>query len=180
MVTSTGKCDIDIRRRIGMAKTAYNKIKSVLNSRSITIATRLRLLKCYVWSVLLYGCECWTISQTMQDRLEAMEMWCLRRMMRIPWTKKMRNDTVLQRAGTTRQLMLTIVTRQVRFLGHVLRKKQLEHLVLTGKVEGRRSRGRQRMTHLRWLSRVTDRTTLNIIRMCMERGERLIVADVRF
>nr|CAB3263295.1 uncharacterized protein LOC108950266 [Phallusia mammillata] len=179
MLTSTGKCDIDIRRRIGIAKTAYKNMKSVLTSRSISIATRLRLLKCYVWSVLVYGCECWTISQTTQNRLEAAEMWFLRRMMRISWTMKLRNDTVLQRAGTTRQLMRTIVTRQVRFLGHVLRKKQLEHLVLTGKVEGRRDRGRQRMTYLGWLSRVTDRSTLDIIRKCMERQEHLIVADVR-
>ena len=179
MVTSTGKCDTEIRRRIGIAKTAYNKMKGVLNSRSISITTRLRLLKCYVWSVLLYGCEGWTISQTMQARLEATEMWFLRRMMRIPWTKKVRNDTVLQRAGTTRELMRTIVTRQVRFLGHVLRKGQLEHLVLTGKVEGRRARGRQRMTYLQWLSSVTNRSTLDIIRKCIERCEHVIVADVR-
>ena len=95
MVTSTGKCDIDIRRRIGIAKAAFSKMKSNLTSCSIRIATRHQLMKCYVWSVLLYGCESWTISQTMQPRLVATEMCFLRRMMRIPWTKTVRNNTVL-------------------------------------------------------------------------------------
>ena len=73
-VTSDGKPDKEIRHRIGMAKTAYRKIERVSASHSIKLATKLRLLKCYVWSVLLYGSESWTISRAMQERLQAVEM----------------------------------------------------------------------------------------------------------
>ena len=72
-----------------------------------------------VWSVLLYGSESWTISRAMQERLQAVEMWFLRRMLRIPWVDRVTNEEVLGRAGTHRQLMRAIVTRQIRFLGHI-------------------------------------------------------------
>ena len=178
-VTSDGKSDKEIKRRIGMAKTAYKKMEKVLASRSIKLATRLRLLKCYIWSVLLYGAESWTISKTMQDRLQAAEMWFVRRMLRISWTDRISNEQVLSRAGTHRQLIKTIITRQIRFLGHVLRKEQLEDLALTGKIEGRRSRGRQRLTYLGWMQRATGIVPLELIRRCKNREEDMIVANVR-
>ena len=87
-VISDGKSDKEIRHRIGMAKTAYRKMERVLASHSIKFATKLRLLKCYVWSVLLYGSESWTISRVMQERLQAVEMWFLRKMLRIPWVDR--------------------------------------------------------------------------------------------
>ena len=105
-------------------------------------------MKTYVWSTLTYGCETWTISKEANKRLEAAEMWMLRRMLRIPWTARKTNEQVLQQAETERQLMKQIKKRQLNFLGHVTRKHKVEHLSLTGKIEGKRARGRQRQTYI--------------------------------
>ena len=80
----------------------------------------------------------------MRKHLESCEIWFLRRMMRIPWTDKVRNEEVLKRAGTGRKLILEIRTKQMRFLGHLMRRDGLENLALTGKIEGKRSKGRKR------------------------------------
>ncbi|GFN87742.1 hypothetical protein PoB_001424800 [Plakobranchus ocellatus] len=91
----------------------------------------------------MYGYEAWTISKQIQNKLEATEMWFLRRMLRIPWTAKKTNERVLKEANKRRSLVRTIRKRQATFLGHVMRRGKLEHLV-TGKFEGKRGRGRQR------------------------------------
>ncbi|GFN74974.1 UDP-glucuronosyltransferase 2a1-like [Plakobranchus ocellatus] len=89
-------------------------------------------------------CEAWTISKQIQNKLEATEMWFLRRMLRIPWTAKKTNERVLNEANKRRSMVRTIRKRQATFLGHVMRRGKLEHLVTTGEFEGKRSRGRQR------------------------------------
>ena len=113
----------------------------------------------------MYGCETWTISETMKKQLEAAEMWFLRRMMKISWTKKITNEEVLRRAQTERQIMKQIVKRQCSFLGHVLRKRGIECQVVTGKVEGNRDRGRQRQTFLGWIGKWFDKSGVDIIRL---------------
>ena len=105
-------------------------------------------MKTYVWSVLLYGCECWTLNKEIVKKLEAVEMWFIRRMMRISWTEKRSNESVLKDANLGRSLIKTIRQRQLDFLGHICRQKGLEHLAITGKIEGKRSRGRQRTTFI--------------------------------
>ena len=92
----------------------------------------------------MYGCEAWTISKQAQEKLEAVEMWFLRRMMKISWMAKKSNDTVLKEAHTSRALVNKIRTRQTTFFGHVMRREKLEHLITTGMMEGKRSRGKQR------------------------------------
>ena len=108
--------------------------------------TRMRALKTYVWSTLTYGCETWTLSKEAQDKLEAFEMWTIRRMLRIPWTAKKSNIEVLQQANTERELLKQVRKRQLKFMGHIVRKNKIELLSITGKIEGKRSRGRQRHT----------------------------------
>ena len=98
------------------------------------------MLKSYVWSVLLFGCEAWTISKEMRKRLEAAELWFYRRMLRIPWTARRTNQEVLQMAGVTRELMTVIRKSQIDFLGHILRGNRLERDCLLGMVEGGRAR----------------------------------------
>jgi len=88
----------------------------------------------------------------MESQLEAAEIWFLRRMLRIAWTDKVSNDQVRQRANTSRNLLKVIVSRQIRFVGHVMRKNQLEAVALTGMIEGKRARGRQRKTFMDWIS----------------------------
>ncbi|GFO26498.1 endonuclease-reverse transcriptase [Plakobranchus ocellatus] len=118
-------------------------MKTILTNKHISIETRKRALQCYMEPVLMYGCEAWTLSKQIQNKLEATEMWFLRRMLRIPWTAKKTNERVLNEANKSRSLVRTIKKRQATFLDHVMRRRKLEHLV-TGKFEGKRSRGRQR------------------------------------
>ncbi|GFO45433.1 RNA-directed DNA polymerase from mobile element jockey [Plakobranchus ocellatus] len=113
-------------------------MKTILTNKPISIKTRKRALQCYIEPVLMYGCEAWTISKQIQNKLEATEMWFLRRMLRIPWTAKKTNERVLNEANTRRSLVKTIRKRQATFLGHVMRRGKLEHLVTTGKFEGKR------------------------------------------
>ncbi len=103
-------------------------------------------------SNLLYASECWTISAHMRSKLEAAEMWFYRRMLRIPWTAHVTNEEVLRKIGTERKLLPTVRKRQLEFLGHVMRKESLENLTLTGRIEGKKSRGGPRIKYLTSLS----------------------------
>jgi len=87
LISQDGRCDKEIKHRIGISKN----MEKVLTSRAISMSMKLHLLKCYVWSTLLYGCESWTVSQRMKSQLKATEMWFLRRMLRIAWTDKVSN-----------------------------------------------------------------------------------------
>ena len=154
-ITEDGRCDKEIRMRIGIAKSAFKKMKTYLTNRKLSTRIRKRAAKTFVWSTLLYGCETWTVSRRMQEKLEAAEMWLWRRILKIPWTARRTNAEVLRQMGTERELMMTIRKRQMRFLGHVMRRNEMESVVLTGMVEGRRARGRQREKFMDGMMRVT-------------------------
>ena len=170
LFTSDARCEKEIRRRIGIARSTFTSMIKVLTSGNIDIAVRLRVLKCYVWSTLLYGCETWTISGDMLKKLEAFETWLYRRMLRITWKDKITNVEVYRRMNTTKSLVNDIVRRQLSFLGHILRKDDLENLVLTGYVEGKRARGRQRETFLTYLSKMTEKSPIELLRLSRERN----------
>ena len=106
-------------------------------------------MQCYIEPILLYGCESWSMTKQTSTSIEAMEMWFLRRMLRVSWTEKRTNLEILNTASSTRKLMSSIKRRQAEFLGHVMRKGKLEHLLTTGKIEGKRSRGRQTIINTR-------------------------------
>ncbi|GFN98520.1 RING finger protein 220b [Plakobranchus ocellatus] len=108
-------------------------MKTILTNKHISIKTRKRALQCYIEPVLMYGCEAWTISKQIQNKLEATEMWFLKRMLWIPWTANKTNERVLNEANKRRSLVRTIRKRQATFLGHMMRRGKLEHLVTTGK-----------------------------------------------
>ena len=101
-ITEDGKCDEEIKRRIGQARSAFNTMRDVLCCWRLPLSSRLRLLKCYVWSTLLYGVETWTVSKTSEKRLNAFEMWSLRRMMHVSWTRRLSNENILKLAGVFR------------------------------------------------------------------------------
>ncbi|GFN92238.1 endonuclease-reverse transcriptase [Plakobranchus ocellatus] len=143
IISSGGKTNREISARTALAKINFQKIKTILTNEHISMETRKRALQCYIEPVLMYGCEAWTISKQIQNKLEATEMLFFKRMLRIPWTAKKTNERVLNEANK-RSLVRTIRKRQATFLGHVMRRGKLEHLVTTGKFEGKRSRGRQR------------------------------------
>ena len=143
LVSSDGRNNTEISARIAQAKIMSQKMKTVLTNSHISIQTRKRTLECYIQPILMYGCEAWTISKQAQKKLEAVEMWFLRRMMKISWMAKKSNDTVLKEAHTSRALVNKIRTRQTTFFGHVMRREKLEHIITTGMMEGKRSRGKQ-------------------------------------
>ena len=140
-ITSDSRNHQEIKSRIAQAKASFQQMKSIMTNIKMPIVVRKRILETFIEPVLLYGCEAWTIDERMKRSLETTEMWCLRRMMRIPWTAKKTNEEVLTEAQTT---MTKIRKRQAKFVGHVIRRNQLEHLVTTGKFDGKRGRGRPR------------------------------------
>ena len=144
MITSDCRSKMEIKRRIALSKDAFNKMKDILLDRKMSVPIKIRLLKTYVWSVLLYGCESWTLHADTKSNLEAAEMWFYRRMLRVSYVDRVKNEDILGRLGQDRQILNHIKKRQLQFLGHVIRKEQIEELSLTGKFEGKKARGRQR------------------------------------
>ena len=137
-MSEDSRCVREVKRRIALAKSAFSKLAKILRNRTLGKEAGLRVLHCYIHPVLMYGSEAWSITSDLRKRLDSCEMWFLRRMMRIPWTDKLTNEEVLQRAVVERKLVGEIRTRQMRFLGHVIRKDGLENLALTEKIEGKR------------------------------------------
>ena len=129
-----------------MGKAGFGHIRTLL--ANLGIETRMRLLKMYVWSVILFGWDGWTISKKMRRRLEAAEMWFIRRRMRIPWTARRTNNEVLQMARGCRELLTVIRRRQIGFIGCILRGNDLERVCLLGMIEGKKARGRQIMKYM--------------------------------
>ena len=181
-LSSNGKCLKEVKIRISMAKEAFSRMRAIFKNRSISIGTKIRLTTTYVWSILLYGCESWTLDKDIERRLEAAEMWFLRRTLRISWTDKVKNEEVLRCADVTKKLVQTIRKRQLSFLGHVYRKDDIERAVLTGRIKGKRDCGRQRLTYLESLNTWVNKgakSKSEFLRVA-ERREywRLMIADV--
>ncbi|GFR99455.1 ERI1 exoribonuclease 2 [Elysia marginata] len=178
-ITSDGRNHQEIKSRIAQAKASFQQMKSIMANIKISIVVRKRLLETFIETVLLYGCEPWTTDKRMKSSLEATKMWFLRRMMRIPWTANKTNEEILTEAQTTRQLMTKIRKRQAKFFGHVIRRNQLEHLVTTGKFDGKRGRGRPREKMLDsladWIN--IEKPSEMIRKMSYQRFSYLIVID---
>jgi len=158
MFTDDSRSEVEIKRRIGIARGAFEKLASSLTSRNLSINTRIRLARCYVWSSLLYGVETWTISNSSLQRIEAFEMWMLRRMLNISWSERKSNKEVLALSNSKRTLLSTVKGRKLRYFGHLIRRDGLQRLLLEGKFNGRRGRGRPRAT---WADNIKDWTHLS-------------------
>lgn len=141
----------EIKARIEQARAAFYKMKGLLCQRSLTLKTRLRILKCYVVPVLMYGHEGWTLTKAMEKRLTAFEMWLYRRMLRIPWTDRIRNTEVLSRMDTEVQILNTVKSQKLQYFAHVIRneKYRLLQLIMEGKIEGKRRPGRRKTSWLK-------------------------------
>ena len=123
---------------------AFIKMVNVMTNPKLATPARLRFIKCFVWSILLYGVETWTISKISQQWLGAFEMWALRRMLRISWTRHITNEEVLRQANTKRSLFQTVKQRKLSF-GHIMRHDSLQRNLLESMGEGIRGRGRLRL-----------------------------------
>lgn len=155
-ITEDGKCEKDIQARIGQAKDAFWKQKELLRS-NLKLGIKVRILQTYVFSICSYACETWTLNASVKRRINAFEMWCYRRILRISWKDRRSNAEVLQKMKTKRRLLPTIVKRKLQFAGHILRGSGglLSTAALEGRINGRRGRGRPRRN---WIDDVREWT----------------------
>ena len=169
LITDNGKCNSEIKRRIEIARGAFNNISKVITSQKISISARLRLINCYVWSTLTYGAETWTISKILAGRINAFEMWTYRKMLKLSYTKHKTNEEVLNMLSTEKQLLSNIVKRKCKYFGHLVRHNELQRQLLEGKINGKRSRRRPRITWMENLKRWTGKSYGNLIRIAEDR-----------
>ena len=129
-------------------------LDSILKSRDITLPTKVHLIKAMVFPVVMYGCESWTVKKAESPRIDAFELWCWRRPLRVPWTARRSNQSILKEISPGCSLEGLMLKLKLQYFGHLMRRADsLENALMLGKIEGRRRRGRQRM---RWLDGITD------------------------
>jgi hypothetical protein len=133
ILTNGGRCTCEIKCRIAMAKAAFNKKRTLFTS-TLDLELRKKLLKCYVWSIALYGAETWTLRAIDQKHMESFEMLCWRRMEKISWTDHARNEDVLLRVKEQRNILHEIRKRKAKWIGHILRRNCLLQRVTKGKL----------------------------------------------
>ena len=163
------KDDKEFTIRIAQAKASFQQMKSVLCNKNISFPTRYKVLKCYIYPIFEYNSESWTIHKRMTERINAFEMWAFRRMQRIAWTARKTNEEVLRQVNRARTLSKNIKRRQLNFVGHVLRKGKLEHLSLTGKINGKRAPGRQRLTYMKQHTTTNNNNAAELIQKSYDR-----------
>ena len=135
-------------------------LDSILKSRDITLTTKVCLLKDMVFPVVMYGCESWTIKKAECRRVDAFELWCWRRLLRVPWTARRSNQAILREIGPGCSLEGLMLKLKLQYFGHLMqRADSFEKTLMLGKIAGRRRRGRQRM---RWLDGITDSMDMSL------------------
>ena len=145
-ITSDGKCQNEIRIRIARAKNAFTKIKELL-SKGLSIETKKRIVTSIVWSVFLYGSESWALRKQDFKKIDALEMWIWRRILKINWRDHVTNEEVRRLIGTRKSLRDTIIERKKSWIGHTLRGNDLIRTAIEGQIEGARTRGRPRVNY---------------------------------
>ena len=132
-------------------------LDSILKSRDITLLTKVRLVKAMVFPVVMYGCEKWTIKKAEHRRTDASEVWCWRRLLKVPWTAWNSNQFILKEISSEYSLEGLMLKLKLQYFGHLIgRSNSLEKTLMLGKIDGRRRRGRQRMRQLDGITNVMD------------------------
>ena len=136
-------------------------LDNILKSRDITLPTKVRIVIAMVFLIVMYGCDSWTIKKAERQRIDAFELWCWRRLLRVPWTTRRSNQSILKEIiGSWNELMLKL---RLQYFGHLMwRADSLEKTWMLGKIEGRRRRGWQRM---RWLDGITDSVDISLSKL---------------
>jgi hypothetical protein len=135
ILTNDGRCTCEIKCRIAMAKTALNKTRNLFTS-TLDLELKKKLVKCYIWSIALYGAETWTLRAVDQKHLESSKMWCWRRMEKTSWTDHVKNEELLLRVKEKRNILYEIRKRKANWIGHILFRNCLLQRVIKGKIQG--------------------------------------------
>ena len=153
-MTADGDCSHEIKRRLLLGRNVMTNLDSILKSRDITSSTNVRLVKAMVFPVVMYVYESWTIKKAEHRRIDAFELWCWIRLLRVPWTARRSNQSILKEISPGCSLEGLMLKLKLQYFGHLMRRADsLKKTLMLGKIEGRRRRGRQRM---RWLDGITD------------------------
>ena len=135
-------------------------LDGISKSRDITLPTKVRLVKAMVFPVVMYGFESWTIKKAESQRIDAFELWCWRRLLRVPWTARRSNQSILKEVSHEYSLEGLMLKLKLQYFGHLMqRTDSLEKTLMLGKIEGRRRKGQQR---IRWLDGITDSTDMSL------------------
>ena len=144
----------EIKRRLLLGRKVMTNLDSILKSRDNTLPTNVRLVKALVFPVVTYGCESWTVKKAEYRRIDAFELWCWRRLLRVPWTARRSNQSILKEICPGISLKGMMLKLKLQYFGHLMwRVDSLEKILMLGGIGGRRRRGWQRM---RWLDGITD------------------------
>ena len=138
-------------------------LDSILKSRDVTLSTKVHLVKAMVFPAVRYGCESWTIKKAERQRIDAFELWCWGRLLRVPWTARRSSQSILKKISPGCSLEGLMLKLKLQYFGHLMRRvDSLEKTLMLGKIEGRRRRGRRRM---RWLDGITDSMDMGLGRL---------------
>ena len=141
-ITADGECSHEIKRRILFGRQVMTNLDSILKSRDITLPTKVRLVKAMVFPVVMYGYESWTVKKAERQRIDAFELWCWRRLLRVPWTARRSNQSILKEISPEYSLEGLMLKLKLQYCGHLMRRiDSMEKTLMLGKIEGRRRRG---------------------------------------
>ena len=162
-ITADGDCRHEIKRDLLLGRKVMTNLDSILKNRDITLPTKVRLVKAMVFPVLLYGCESWTVKKAECRKIDAIELWCWRRLLRVPWTARRSNQSMLKERSPGCSLEGLMLKLKLQYFGHLMRKvDSLEKTLMLGGIGGRRRRGPQRM---RWLDGITDSMDVSLSKL---------------
>ena len=141
-ITADGDCSHEMKRCLLLGRKVMTNLDSILKSRDITFPTKVRLVKAMVLPVVIYGCESWTVKKAERQRIDASELWCWRRLLRVPWTARRSNQSILKEISPGCSLEEMMLKLKLQYFGHHMRRvDSLEKTLMLGEIEGRRRRG---------------------------------------
>ena len=138
-IIADGDCSHEIKRHLFLGRKVMTNLDSILKNRDITLSTKVRLVKAMVFPLVMYGCESWTIRKAEHQRIDAFELWCWRRLLRVTWTARRSNQSILKETGPGYSLEALMLKLILQYFGHLMRRADsLEKTLMLGKIEGRR------------------------------------------